>query len=184
MLPSGLATASAAIARAPLPPWMFSTTMVLCMMRERCGAIVRRNTSLPPPGLEWVTRVTTEPPPSAGLIAPHEADSRPRERTTETVKLFDICSGCGASVSLAQARDAAKYKLPGPVASPYTAAVSPSTSERQVYDPSEKPGVDRCPGGRDGARRVVPRVVAPLPRDVRSRQGGDDHRNGLAVHLP
>jgi hypothetical protein len=28
-------------------------------MRERCGAIERRKTSLPPPGLEWVISVTT-----------------------------------------------------------------------------------------------------------------------------
>jgi hypothetical protein len=27
-------------------------------MRERCGAISRRNTSLPPPGLEWVATLS------------------------------------------------------------------------------------------------------------------------------
>src|SRR5215470_11916977 len=57
--PSGFARASCAIAFAPLPPSTFSTIIVSCMMRERCGAIDRRNTSLPPPGLEWVMSVTT-----------------------------------------------------------------------------------------------------------------------------
>src|SRR4026207_1914253 len=57
--PSGLARASCAIALAPLPPSTFSTIIVSCMMRERWGAIDRRKTSLPPPGLEWVIRVTT-----------------------------------------------------------------------------------------------------------------------------
>src|SRR5678809_459942 len=57
--PSGFARASCAIALALLPPSTFSTIIVSCMMRERCGAIDRRKTSLPPPGLEWVTSVTT-----------------------------------------------------------------------------------------------------------------------------
>jgi len=57
--PSGFARASCAIAFAPLPPSTFSMIIVSCMMRERCGAIERRKTSLPPPGLEWVMSVTT-----------------------------------------------------------------------------------------------------------------------------
>jgi hypothetical protein len=48
--PSGFARASCAIALAPLPPSTFSTIIVSCMMRDRCGAIDRRKTSLPPPG--------------------------------------------------------------------------------------------------------------------------------------
>src|SRR6058998_611364 len=57
--PSGFARESCAIALAPLPPSTFSTIIVSCKMRERCGAIDRRKTSLPPPGLEWVMSVTT-----------------------------------------------------------------------------------------------------------------------------
>src|SRR6476620_7138521 len=57
--PSGFARESCVIALAPLPPSTFSTIIVSCMMRDRCGAIERRKTSLPPPGLEWVIRVTT-----------------------------------------------------------------------------------------------------------------------------
>jgi hypothetical protein len=56
-----LALAIVAIAFAPLPPWMFSTTNVPPMTRVKCGTISRRNTSLPPPGLECVTSATTPP---------------------------------------------------------------------------------------------------------------------------
>ena len=45
-------------------PWMFSTTNVPPMTRVKCGTISRRNTSLPPPGLECVTSATTPPPES------------------------------------------------------------------------------------------------------------------------
>ena len=57
--PSGRALASCAIALAPLPPSTFSTIIVAFMIRDRCGAMERRKTSLPPPGLECVTNVTT-----------------------------------------------------------------------------------------------------------------------------
>jgi hypothetical protein len=55
---------------------------------------VRRNTSLPPPGLECVTSATTEglPPPSAGLTAPQDTEAAARDRTAAAESNFDIYS--------------------------------------------------------------------------------------------
>src|SRR4051794_24953392 len=58
MLPSGLPLATKATAFAPLPPVTFSTAKFTFMAGPRYFTSSRRNTSLPPPGLEWVTSVT------------------------------------------------------------------------------------------------------------------------------
>ena len=95
MRPSGSAPASAAIALAPLPPWRLSTTKVLLMILERCGTISRRNTSLPPPGLEWVTSVTTA---TDSLLRSHAIENVPSASVQRQI-FHDIMPGESGTVS-------------------------------------------------------------------------------------
>ena len=59
------------------------------MILDRCGAISRRKTSLPPPGLEWVTSLTTS---FAGPFVVQAAAAIPNARIRLVLSM--LCREC------------------------------------------------------------------------------------------
>src|SRR3712207_4668092 len=88
------------MARAPLPPCTFSTTKVALMYLPRCFDISRRKTSLPPPGLEWVTSVTTWCGYAAGC-APASLTDNPAKAARPAKAAKTCLSICSSQIYVA-----------------------------------------------------------------------------------